>query len=141
MKPTGLADSAEALPRNQILIGDAVQRLEGLPDRSVDMVLTSPPYFRLRNYQVSGQLGMEDHVDGWIDELRAVCGEVARVLVPSGSLWLNLGDSYSTGPSNGAARKSLLLGPERLALALIGDGWIVRNKIVWDHTQNMVLAI
>lgn len=125
------------LPRNQILIGDAVERLRGLPDHSIDMVLTSPPYFRLRNYQISGQLGMEDHVDSWVGGLRAMCGEVARTLVRSGSLWLNLGDTYSTGPGNGAARKSLLLGPERLALALVGDGWTVRNKIIWAKTNPM----
>ena len=125
------------LPRNQILVGDATQRLKTLPAQSVDMVLTSPPYFRLRNYQVDGQLGMEAHVDDWVHELTEVCAQVARVLVPSGSLWLNLGDTYSNHVSSGAARKSLLLGPERLALALVGDGWILRNKIVWAKTNPM----
>lgn len=125
------------LPRRQILVGDAGERLRELPAGSVDMVLTSPPYFRLRDYQVNGQLGMEQHVGNWVDQLRAVCSELARVLVPSGSLWLNLGDTYTTHPRQGAARKSLLLGPERLALALIEDGWIIRNKIVWAKTNPM----
>ncbi|MGH3427868.1 MAG: DNA-methyltransferase, partial [Terriglobales bacterium] len=72
----------------------------------------------------------------WVNELRGVLREVARVLTPTGSVWLNLGDSYSTG-GWGAPAKSLLLGPERLALALIEDGWIVRNKIVWAKRNPM----
>src|SRR3954462_11120858 len=62
--------------------------------------------------------------------------EVERVLVPTGSVWLNLGDSYSTGRSTVPA-KSLLLGPERLALALIEDGWLIRNKIIWAKRNPM----
>ncbi|MHB8339799.1 MAG: DNA-methyltransferase [Mycobacteriales bacterium] len=125
------------LPRRQVLIGDAATVLAGLPGRSVDMILTSPPYFRLRDYQVAGQLGLEDHVCEWVAALRQVAAELARVLVASGSLWLNLGDSYATHQSQGAAAKSLLLAPERLLLALGADGWIVRNKIVWAKTNHM----
>lgn len=61
--------------------------------------------------------------------------EIARVLVPTGTVWLNLGDTYSTHPRQGAATKSLLLGPERLALALLGDGWTIRNKVIWAKTN------
>lgn len=119
------------LPRNRILVGDAADRLRELPARSVDTVVTSPPYFRLRDYQVKGQLGLEAHVDDWTKQLRRVTDEVARVLVPSGSFWLNLGDTYSAHRSQGAPRKGLLLAPEHLALALTDDGWLVRNKIIW----------
>jgi len=115
---------------NRILIGDARERLRQLPGGLVDCVVTSPPYFRLRNYQHAGQIGLEDSVDLWVKNLRAVLSEISRVLVPTGSVWLNLGDGYSTG-RGGAPAKSLLLGPERLALALITDGWVVRNKIIW----------
>ena len=103
---------------NRILVGDAHETLRKLPDGFVDCVVTSPPYFRLRNYQHDGQLGLEPHVEQWVEELRKVLRELHRVLVPTGTVWLNLGDSYSTG-SEGAPAKSLLLGPERLALALI----------------------
>jgi site-specific DNA-methyltransferase (adenine-specific) len=123
------------LLRNQVLVGDAAERLREIPDSSVDMVLTSPPYFRLRNYEVDGQLGLGGHVDAWVDGLRTVANECARVLVPTGSLWLNLGDTFSTHARQGAARKSLLLGPERLALELARDGWTLRNKIVWAKTN------
>ncbi len=123
--------------RNQILIGDARAVLADLPSAWVDMVLASPPYFRLRDYQVSGQLGLEHSVEQWVDNLRVACKEIARVLVPHGSFWLNVGDSYSMHMGQGAARKSLLLGPERLALGLIRDGWCVRNKIVWQKANPM----
>lgn len=121
---------------NRILVGDARQRLRGLPEGFADCVVTSPPYYRLRNYQHDEQLGLEPSVGEWVEGLRAVLAETARVLVPTGSVWLNLGDSYSAG-REGAPGKSLLLGPERLALALIADGWMVRNKIVWAKRNPM----
>ncbi|WP_211355004.1 DNA-methyltransferase [Blastococcus colisei] len=118
-----------------MLVGDATELLAHLPDRSVDIVLTSPPYFRLRDYGVDGQLGLEGDIEEWVKNLRGVNREVARLLTPTGSLWLNLGDSYATHPREGATRKSLLLGPERLLLALQADGWLVRNKIVWSKSN------
>jgi DNA modification methylase len=128
-------------PRNLILQGDAVEQLGDLADASIDCVVTSPPYFRLRNYQVTGQLGLEPHVDDWVRELRAVLHEVARVLVPTGTVWLNLGDSFSTHPREGARRKSLLMAPERLALALMDDGWTIRNKVVWHKTNTVPTSV
>ncbi len=121
---------------NRVLIGDALTTLRKLPADFVDCVVTSPPYFRLRSYQHPGQLGLEEHVGLWVDHLRDVFQEVGRVLVPTGSVWLNLGDRYSTG-REGTPAKSLLLGPEQLALGLIKDGWIVRNKIVWAKRNPM----
>jgi site-specific DNA-methyltransferase (adenine-specific) len=129
------------LPRNQILIGDARERLAALPTQSVDCVITSPPYFRLRDYQVDGQLGLEATVDDWATNLRTVFAEVARVLKPTGSAWLNLGDSYSRHPRYGAPAKSLLLGPERLGLGLIEDGWTVRNGVIWAKTNTMPTSV
>lgn len=119
------------LPKNQVLVGDALARLRALPNGCADSVITSPPYFGLRNYDVPGQLGAEPTVDDWVANLRQVLGEVARVISPQGTLWLNLGDSFSRGQRYGAPTKSLLLGPERLLLTLAADGWTVRNKVVW----------
>jgi len=118
-------------PRSTILVGDALYHLRRLPSATVDCVITSPPYYHLRDYGVPGQLGTEPHVDGWVESLAAVLHELARVLKPTGSIWLNLGDSYSTHARYGAPPKGLLLAPERLLLALAADGWIVRNKVVW----------
>ncbi|SKW74139.1 DNA-methyltransferase [Mycobacteroides abscessus] len=130
-----------ALPRNRILIGDALQRLRKLPDASVDCVVTSPPYYSLRDYGTPGQIGLEQHVDHWVENLAAISQQVARVLVPTGTYWLNVGDTYSTHPSQGGPRKSLLMAPERLALRLQRDGWIVRNKIVWAKPNPMPTSI
>lgn len=127
--------------RNQILQGDVLDRLRELPDGSVDCVITSPPYFRLRNYGHDGQLGLEQHVDAWVSQLRQVCQEIGRVMVPTGTLWLNLGDSYSTSAREGSPRKSLLLAPERLLMALSDEGWIVRNKIVWAKTNTVPSSV
>jgi site-specific DNA-methyltransferase (adenine-specific) len=127
--------------RNRIIHGDALERLRDLDTASIDCVVTSPPYFRLRDYQVGGQLGLENHVDQWVEGLRAVFRESARVLVPTGTLWLNLGDSFSTHPREGAPRKSLLLAPERLALALVEDGWTIRNKVVWHKTNTVPTSV
>jgi DNA modification methylase len=128
-------------PRNQVLVGDALQVLRTLPAALIDCVITSPPYYQLRDYGVVGQIGLEASVEGWVDELRAVFGEVARVLKPQGALWLNVTDSYSRHLRYGAPPKSALLGPERLLLALAADGWIVRNKVVWAKPNPMPASV
>jgi DNA modification methylase len=128
-------------PRNRIITGDALTHLQNLPSESVDCVVTSPPYFRLRNYGHDGQLGLEGHVEEWVHGLRNLLNEISRVLVPTGTVWLNLGDSYSTHAREGAARKSLLMAPERLALALSEDGWVIRNKIIWAKTNTIPTSV
>jgi site-specific DNA-methyltransferase (adenine-specific) len=125
----------DRLPRNQLLIGDARSQLALLPSSSVDCVITSPPYFALRDYGHPDQLGLETTVDEWVRELLPVCREIRRVLKPTGGLWLNVGDSYSHHAREGAPKKSLLLGPQRLALALVADGWVLRNHVVWAKTN------
>jgi site-specific DNA-methyltransferase (adenine-specific) len=124
-----------AAPRNQVLIGDALTLLRTLPTKSIDCVVTSPPYFNLRDYGVAGQLGQESHVDEWVAALRAVTRQLQRVLKGYGSLWVNLGDAYSRDSRFGAPPKSLLLGPERLARGLMADGWLLRNKVVWAKSN------
>ena len=128
---------AQFAPRNVVLTGDVREQLAVLPEDSVDTAITSPPYFQLRDYGVVGQIGLEDDIGAWVDELRVAMRGVARVLKPSGSLWLNLGDAFSRHPRFGAPPKSLLLGTERLALGLIEDGWTVRNKVIWAKSNNM----
>ncbi|SDB87305.1 DNA modification methylase [Raineyella antarctica] len=128
-------------PRNQILNGDALQRLKELPDGWVDQIVTSPPYFRLRDYGTSGQFGLEETVEDYVATLRACVAAMRRVLMATGTLWLNLGDSYSLHASQGAARKSLLGVPERVLLALIEDGWTLRNKIIWAKTNPIPTSV
>lgn len=133
--------SPTAPPRNLLLVGDALGRLRELPDNSIDCVVTSPPYFRLRDYAADGQVGLETHVDQWVEQLAQISAEIHRVLVPTGTFWLNVGDTYAARSADGAARKSLLMAPERLALRLQQSGWIIRNKIVWAKPNPMPTSI
>ncbi|MCA1604964.1 MAG: hypothetical protein LC775_05710, partial [Acidobacteria bacterium] len=93
------------------------------------------------DYGTDGQLGAEGHIDEWVKGLLDVCRELARVLKPSGALWLNLGDGYSRHPREGTLKKSLLLGPERVALALTDEGWLLRNKVIWAKTNPMPASV
>lgn len=123
--------------RNVVIVGDVREQLAALPDASVDCVISSPPYFQLRDYQMASQMGLEPTVDEWVDELRVVMRGIARVLKPTGSVWLNLGDTFSRHDHYGAPPNSLLLGPERVALGLIDDGWTIRNKVIWAKTNTL----
>lgn len=129
------------LPRNHVIVGDVRTVLARLPAASVDCVITSPPYYLLRDYGMPEQIGLEASVDGWVDELDLAMRGVARVLKPTGTTWLNLGDSYSRHPRHGAPAKSLLLGPERLALRLLADGWTIRNRIAWFKPNPMPSSV
>jgi site-specific DNA-methyltransferase (cytosine-N4-specific) len=139
--------------------GDAATVVAMLPTESVDCVVTTRLYWRLRDYGVPGQYGHEDTLEGFIDHLRAVFVQLRRVLKPAGTVWLNLGDSYSSrasGPPGRTCRigrtalqqakaarqtaiphKNLLGVPWRVALALQDDGWILRSEIIW-HKPNAI---
>lgn len=135
-----------------------VDVLKGIPlsDGSVDCIVTSPPYFGLRDYGVVGQIGTESSPAEYVEHLRQVFADARRVLTDDGTLWLNLGDSYYSGKGaptqpdlkNSARRgsfvrpldkpgapwakpKNLLGMPWRVALALQDDGWTLRCDIVW----------
>lgn len=127
--------------RKTVLIGDATEQLKTLPPKSIDCVITSPPYYMLRDYGVKNQIGLEPNVELWVDEMRLVCRGLARVLKDSGSLWLNLGDSFSRHPKYGAPAKGLLAAPERLLLGLMGDGWICRGKVIWAKPNPMPSSV
>jgi DNA modification methylase len=82
---------------NTIIAGDALETLKTFPSSRIDCCVTSPPYYGLRDYGVSGQIGLEETPELYIGRLTAVFMEVCRILEPSGSLWLNIGDSYWGG--------------------------------------------
>jgi DNA modification methylase len=107
-------------------VGDATTVLETLQSHSVDMCLTSPPYWGQRQYSTKG-IGMELTFDAYVESLGQVFAEVYRVLKPEGSLWLNLGDVYEN--------KSLKLLPHRVAFHLIDQGWILRNDVIWHKVK------
>lgn len=121
------------LPRKTILTGSAAMVLRDLLAESVDCVVTSPPYAGgVRDYGHAGQLGHEGSVGAYVRNLTSVMREVKRVLKPTGSAWINLGDGYARTMTGGVPKGSLMLAPQRLALALSADGWLVRNVVVWD---------
>ena len=129
----------------QILQGDCLETLKSLPECSVQTCVTSPPYYRLRDYGVDGQIGLEQSPEEYIDKLVSVFREVRRVLKDDGTLWLNLGDSYNGSGGAGGdyspgglkegqpkypgrnekslKPKDLMMMPARVALALQADGW------------------
>ena len=150
--------------------GDALDVLRTLPDGSVDCCVTSPPYFGLRDYGTPGQYGLEASPAEYVERMRAVFAEVRRALADDGTLWLNIGDSYSgswgaQGKSDSNAgmhraggykleasgtgsirpgmppAKNLLGIPWRLAFSLQEDGWILRNAIAWHKPNAMPSSV
>ena len=107
--------------------GDAFHILRELPTQSIDFCMTSPPYWGQRQYHAGG-IGLEDSPLDYIRNLSNICQEVQRVLKPTGSLWLNIGDSYE--------KKGLLGIPWRVAFTLIEEqGWILRNNVIWHKVK------
>jgi site-specific DNA-methyltransferase (adenine-specific) len=127
----------KVLPRNTIITGDARLILPDLLPESCDTAITSPPYPGLRDYGRAGQLGQEATVAEYVENLRAVLRQVRRLLKPTGSLWLNLGDAHSRHPRQGVPAKGLLLAPQRVALALAEDGWLIRSIVIWKKSNPM----
>jgi DNA modification methylase len=145
----------------QILIGDVTTRLNDISDASVQCVVTSPPYWGLRDYGHDEQIGLESTPEDYVARMVNVFREVRRVLVNDGTLWLNLGDSYNgAAPSRSGAndyndgrtnREKRFLGggvqrlkpkdlvgiPWRVAFALQADGWWLRQDIIWHKPNPM----
>ncbi len=115
---------------NYTLIGDVREKLKELPDKSIQMCVTSPPYYALRDYGESNQLGLEDTPEEFVENMVQVFAEVHRVLRDDGTLWLNLGDSY-------LKNKQLGFIPQRVAIALQEWGWILRQDIIWAKKNCM----
>jgi len=122
---------------NTIIQGDALDVLRKMPSQSVDMVITSPPYWNLRDYKAEGQLGLENNPDEYIENLCIIFDEVYRVLKSKGSCWINIDDRYIDKNINNAKARSLYGIPDRLKIKLIDRGWICRNEIIWYKPNAM----
>lgn len=143
---------------SSIIEGDAAYALARLPERSVQCVVTSPPYWGLRDYKINGQIGLEETLPQFLNRLVAVFAEVKRVLKDDGTLWLNIGDGYTSGnrgwrapdkknparamstrpdTPEGLKPKDLLGIPWRLAFRLQEDGWYLRSDIIWNKPNAM----
>lgn len=110
-----------------IIVGDCRSILPGLPAESAHCIITSPPYFRQRDYAALDQIGRENTVEEYVKQIVSVMRLGRRALRRDGTLWLNLGDKRQG--------KGLLGIPWRVALALIGDGWTLRQDIIWHKTR------
>lgn len=116
---------------SKVICGDAAEVLKTLPHNSVNMCVTSPPYYGLRDYGEDGQIGLEHAPQEYVSRLVQVFDEVKRVLADDGTLWLNIGDTYSN-KSNGTVKQKDLIGiPWMLAFALRERGWYLRSDIIW----------
>ncbi len=146
----------EDISRPLLLCGDARAGLALLPDESVQTVLTSPPYWSLRDYEVEEQIGRDDSLDAYLDAIVSVFEQIRRVLRSDGTVWLNVGDSYTSGnrtyrapdrknsaramsvrppTPEGLKPKDLIGVPWRLAIALQEAGWWLRSEVIW-HKPN-----
>ncbi len=154
---------------NHTIHGDALRVLKTLPDGLVDCVITSPPYYGLRDYGIDGQLGLESSLNEYFDKLLAITTELKRVLKNTGTMFWNHGDSYGTGSGagerNGLQRtnrgtqnfenwkksgkskvagyeKCLLLQAHRLAIRMVDEqDWILRNIIIWHKPNAMPSSV
>src|SRR3990167_4221203 len=154
---------------NKIIHGDSMEVLKTLPDESVDCIITSPPYYGLRDYSVDGQIGLEKTLDEYLTKMLAITAELKLVLKKTGTLWWNHGDSYGTGSGAGIRdgkqatnrgtqtnenwqkkgkasipgyEKSLLLQAHRLVIRMIDEqGWILRNTIIWHKPNCMPSSV
>lgn len=148
------------IPLDCIIQGDALEVLRTLPGESAQTIVTSPPYWRQRDYGVDGQIGLERTPEEFIDRLLTVFGEAHRVLRSDGTMWLNIGDTYSSGgkggggskmrdrgksawerrgnmvgwnsPPPGYQRKEIIGIPWMLAFALRSVGWMLRQDLIWS---------
>jgi DNA modification methylase len=151
-------------PGWRLFNGPAKESLDLILDESVDCVVTSPPYFWLRDYKVKGQIGLEDSVEAYVVALKEVMGKVRAKLKPDGAVFLNLGDTYYSGKGEphgndkksskrrfglravdksgglgiGLQRKSIIGIPWRVANAMCLDNWVLRSPIIW-HRENCLL--
>lgn len=141
-----------------IIHGDALTALRRLPSQSVQCIVTSPPYWGLRDYNVEDQIGLEPTLSQFVHRLREVYAEARRVLKDDGVFWLNIGDGYTSGnrawrapdkknqaramkmrppTPEGLKPKDLVGIPWRLAFALQEDGWYLRADVIWNKPNAM----
>lgn len=152
-----------------ILQGDVLEKLKEISTESIDCVITSPPYWGLRDYGIEDQWGLEKDFHDYLDKMRSFMNEIHRVLKKTGTCWINLGDTYSSQPcgkfngggkefsgrnmdgifasgktdktGQGITEKSRFGIPERFYIQCIDDGWVARNHIPWIKENSMPSSV
>ena len=146
-----------------VYCGSALEVLKEMPSEGIDCVVTSPPYFWLRDYGVQGQIGLEETVDEYVTALTQIMTEIRRILKPEGLAFLNIGDTFYSGKGEshgqdgkskkrrfglravdksgglglGLQRKSLIGIPWRVALQLASAGWALRSSVIWHRQKRL----
>jgi len=159
-----MSKKMKKLETNKVYEGNSLDVLKTFPDESLDMCVTSPPYWGLRDYEMDEQLGLESTPEEFINNLCDIFDEVQRVLRPHGSCWVNLGDSYVRTPNEQVNQsgitakyqynykhkknysskyrpKSLAQIPSRFAIEMTDRGWILRNEIIWHKPSCMPASV
>ncbi len=142
----------DPLAGNVLIQGTALEALELLPDECIQTVVTSPPYWSLRDYAVSRQTGRDESLEAYLSNITLTFRKLRRVLKTEGTVWLNIGDAYTSGnrryrapdkknharampvrppTPNGLKPKDLIGLPWRMAFALQDDGWWLRSEVIW----------
>ena len=153
----------QTMKPNTIYKGNSLEILKTFPDESIDCVMTSPPYWALRDYGVDEQLGLEPTFQEYITKLCDIFDEIKRVLKKTGTCWVNLGDTYGgkigspNAPKLSKGRieeyksasyvkeyipsKSLCQIPSRFSIEMVNRGWILRNTIIWHKPNCMPSSV
>ena len=118
---------------NEFLCGDAIDVVKRLPDAIVDTIVTSPPYYRQRDYGSDLQIGQEISPAAYVERMQELFAELKRVVKPSGSAWVVIGDKYVNG--------ELLGMPWRVCLALKDVGWVLRSDCIWHKPNAMPSSV
>lgn len=113
----------------ELLQGDCLELMKKMPDKCIDLIITSPPYFNLRDYGMDGQIGQEEDVEDYINNLALVFNEAHRILKDEGSCFINIDDVY--------IKQSLACIPDKLKIKMCENGWLCRNEIIWHKPNAM----
>jgi site-specific DNA-methyltransferase (cytosine-N4-specific) len=160
--------SVNVMNNRTILQGDVLDKIQEIEDESIDCIISSPPYWGLRDYGVSGQWGLEPDFRDYLKSMQRLMRELKRVLKKTGTCWINLGDTYASGGGQGSEQsfdrnrgidknkeqdntpkakyrttmgKSRFGIPERFYINCIDDGWIARNHIPWIKSNSMPSSV
>ena len=151
-------------------MGDVLEQLDKIPEKSIDCVISSPPYWGLRDYGIEGQWGLEEDFHQYLEKMKTLMDKINRVLKDTGTVWINLGDTYAGGvvgsnwegltegltggtkklhqqkfktdiEKNHLSAKSRYGIPERFYINCIDSGWIARNHIPWYKANSMPSSV
>jgi site-specific DNA-methyltransferase (adenine-specific) len=122
---------------NKIYNENCIDTIIKMPDNFIQSIITSPPYFNLRDYGNNKQIGIEDSFKDYLDNLLEVFTNAYRVLKDDGILFVNIGDTYSSKKVGSIKRKTLIGIPDRFKIMMIDKGWICRSDIIW-HKPNAI---